>query len=168
MYITIGTGVGAGIVSNGRVLEGILNPNVGHITVTRHPKDTFPGNCPIHKDCLEGLISNNAIRERKNLENVDKCSEVSDDDEIWDFISYYLGQLCLSLLYILSTEKIIIGGGVINRESLLKKTRDSFISINNNYVDHPNLRKEYIENFITRTNFKNYSGIISAFNLYNS
>jgi fructokinase len=66
---------------------------------------------------LEGLISNGAIKERKNLDNVDQCSEISDDDEIWDFIAYYIGQLCLSLLYILSTEKIVIGGGIINRQN---------------------------------------------------
>ncbi len=149
-------------------MEGIHNPNVGHITVARHPKDTFVGNCPIHKDCLEGLITNGAIKDRKNLENVDECSEVSDDDEIWEFIAYYIGQLCLSLLYILSTEKIVIGGGIINRQSLLDKIRNSFINVNNDYVDHPSLKKENIHNFISRTNFKNYSGIISAFNLYNA
>jgi fructokinase len=157
--------VGVGIVCDGKVIHGLQHPEGGHIRVSKHENDNFKGICPIHQNCLEGYITNNAIKERKNLNSVELCTEVLDSDEIWDYISYYIAQQCLNLLYLLSIEKIIIGGGVINREILLGKVRENFIKLNNNYIDNPILKEEKIHEYIDRTGFKNYSGIISAFSL---
>ena len=98
---------------------------------------------------------------RKNLNNVEECENISDQDEVWDMLAYYIAQQCINLLYIVSLEKIIIGGGVINREILLKKTQEYFVKLNNKYIDHSLL--DTAESYIVRTEFKNNSGILSAF-----
>jgi fructokinase len=162
--MTIGTGLGVGVVIEGKLVHGLQHPEGGHIRVNRHPEDSFKGICPIHGDCLEGLVTNNAIKERKNLESVELCQNVSDEDPIWNFISYYIAQLCLNLLYLNSLQKILIGGGIINRTNLLRLIREHFISLNNSYIDNE-LLKENVQNYIDRTAFGNYSGILSAFAL---
>ena len=108
-YITIGTGVGVGVVVNHSLVHGLQHPEGGHIRVSKNPKDPFEGSCPIHKDCLEGLICNGAIKLRKNLSSVFECENIPDEDEIWDFIANYIAQLCVNLLYLISVQKIIIG-----------------------------------------------------------
>jgi len=166
-YITIGTGVGVGVVINGQLIHGLQHPEGGHINVKRFTGDNFQGSCSIHGDCLEGLVTNGAIKERKSLNSVDDCTNIPDDDLIWTYISSYIAQQCLSLLYLNSLEKIIIGGGIINRESLLNGIRREFIKLNNNYIDHPLLKEDHIHKYIDRTGFGNYSGILSAFSLSN-
>ena len=108
-YITIGTGVGVGLVVNHNLIHGLQHPEGGHIRICKDSKDKFEGSCPLHKDCLEGMICNGALKLRKNLENVFDCENIEDNDEIWEFISNYIAQLCLNLLYLTSLEKIIIG-----------------------------------------------------------
>jgi fructokinase len=164
-YITIGTGCGIGIVADNKLIHGLLHPEGGHISVKRHPKDNFEGVCSFHKDCAEGLITNVSLKERKQLSSVDDVVNLTDDDEVWDIISYYIAQVCLNLLYIVSTERIIIGGGIINRECLLPKIRKALFELNNNYLSLPELSEDGLEKFVVRTNFKNDSGILSALSL---
>ncbi len=114
---------------------------------------------------MEGLISNHAIKDRKGLKEVDECKNISDDDEVWDQIANYIAQLCLSLLYLNSLEKILIGGGVINRKILLEKILSQFLKNNNNYIENTILNEENIHKYIDRTKFGNNSGILSAFAL---
>lgn len=163
-YITIGTGCGIGIIADGRLIHGLLHPEGGHIRVKKHKFDNFDGVCIYHQDCAEGLITNVSIKERKSLKTVDEVEGLDDNDEIWDFFSYYVAQICLNLVYLVSVEKIIIGGGIINRESLLSKIRKYFITLNNNYINMPQL-SENIDDYIVRTDFKNNSGILSSLSL---
>jgi len=164
-YITIGTGVGVGLIVVGNLIHGLQHPEGGHITVRRHDEDNFNGICSIHGDCLEGLVTNLAIKARKNLKSVEDCTSIEDNDSIWDILGYYIAQQCLSLLYIVSLEKIIIGGGIINRELLMDSIRKHFINLNNDYIDNLILKKDTIDKYIIRTGFKNNSGILSAFAL---
>ena len=164
-YITIGTGVGVGLMVGGKINKGLEGPEGGHIRVRRHEEDNFEGNCPFHKDCLEGLIANGAIKLRKNLQSVEECKNIDSADQVWDFVAYYLAQLCLSLLLLPSVEKIVIGGGLANRTSMLQKTREHFFRLNNNYINNPNLSLEGLKTYITRTNFMNNSGILSAYSI---
>ena len=157
---------------NNNLVHGLQHPEGGHIRISKDPSDNFEGTCPLHKDCLEGMINNNSIKLRKNLNSVDECENISDDDNIWDYIAYYIAQQCLNLLYLVSLEKIIIGisyfklgGGLINREILMNKIHDNFIKLNNDYIDQAILKKDSIHNYIKRTDFKNNSGILSAFSL---
>lgn len=164
-YITIGTGCGIGIYLNDNLIHGLLHPEGGHMRISKRHNDSFEGVCCYHKDCVEGLITNVSIRERKKLSSVDDVGLLSDDDEIWDIISDYIAQVCLNLVYITSVEKIIIGGGIINRECLLPKIRKYFLQLNNDYIKNDLFTEKGIVDFIVRTEFKNESGILSALSL---
>jgi len=108
-YITIGTGIGAGILSGGRLIHGALHPEFGHLKVLRHPDDKdFKGVCPFHADCLEGLASGPAIAARWGA----PASELPLSHPAWEMEAWYLAHGVLSLLAIVSPARVIIGGGV--------------------------------------------------------
>jgi len=108
VYVTIGTGIGMGIVSHGRPLTGHLHPEAGHMFVPRMVGDQFRGTCPFHGDCLEGLASGPAIQARKGQD----AAAVADEDDVWvpvvDALAKGFANLCLTL----ACERIVIGGGV--------------------------------------------------------
>ena len=108
-YITVGTGIGVGVVAGGRPVIGKLHPEAGHMRVARVPGDAFVGVCHYHGDCLEGLASGPAIGKRAG----DKGERVSDDDPVWPFVIDALAQGCANLLLTLASERITLGGGVI-------------------------------------------------------
>ncbi len=108
VYATIGTGIGMGIVSHGRPLSGRLHPEAGHMRVPRVPGDTFSGNCPFHRDCLEGLASGPAILARTGLDAV----SIADDNPSWVFVVDALAQAFVNLRLTLACQRIVIGGGV--------------------------------------------------------
>ena len=88
VYITIGTGVGMGIMSNGKLLHGMLHPEAGHILMRKHPEDHYEGKCPYHKTCLEGLAAGPAIEARWGKKGI----ELADKKEVWELEAYYIGQ----------------------------------------------------------------------------
>ena len=114
-YMTVGTGIGVGIVANGAPLTGRLHPEAGHIRCARVDGDAFPGNCPFHHDCLEGLASGPAIAARAGRPG----AQLADDDPVWPFVIDALAQGCATLLLTLSSQRIVLGGGVINRRPWL-------------------------------------------------
>lgn len=113
-YITIGTGIGAGILSGGHLIHGALHPEFGHLKVPRMPGDDFPGVCPFHADCLEGLASGPAIAARWGK----PAHELPADHPAWETQAWYLAHGILSLLAIVSPSKVIVGGGVSQMEGL--------------------------------------------------
>ena len=164
-YITVGTGVGVGFVVNGKCIHGLIHPEGGHVSVPRHPKDLeFKGVDPFHGgNSVEGLCSNLAIKERLNLNSVDEVANLSDDHEIWDIIGFYLGIMCANLTLTLSVEKIVIGGGVMNRgEVLFKHIRKHFLERLNGYLKHDSLDEHGVKNYIVRSKFENDLGMISS------
>lgn len=164
-YITIGTGCGIGIINQGEIINGLSHTEGGHIFIRKFKNDDFQGVCKFHGDCAEGLITNIAIKERKNLKSIHELEDLSDDDPVWDTISYYISQVCLSLLYLCTVEKIIIGGGIINRSILLKKIRKYFQENNNGYISNNQLEDENINDYIVRTNFNNEAGLLAGLSL---
>jgi fructokinase len=115
-YVTVGTGIGGGILHRGRPVHGLMHPEIGHIFVRRHAADPdFAGICPFHGDCLEGLACGPAIRARLGH----PLSEARPADPIWDIEADYLGQLCAQLVLNHSPQRILIGGGVMQQERLL-------------------------------------------------
>jgi fructokinase len=114
-YITIGTGIGIGILTGGQPITGMLHPEGGHMRVPRSPGDGFPGNCPFHGDCLEGIASGSAISARAGSGG----GEVADDDPLWPFVIDAIAECCATLFLTLASERIVLGGGVTNSRPFL-------------------------------------------------
>ena len=119
-YITIGTGVGGGLVVNGKAVHGALHPEIGHLRLRRAAGDSFPGACPFHGDCIEGLISAPALSRRLGGDP----AEVPDDDFRWQMIACDIAELACAMLLTTSAQRILIGGGVgLGRSNLLPLVR---------------------------------------------
>lgn len=124
-YITIGTGIGGGILSGGRLVHGALHPEFGHLKVPRLPGDGFAGICPFHGDCLEGLASGPSIAARWGA----PAHELSAGHPAWDTQAWYLAHGILSLLAIASPSRVIVGGGVCQAEGLHGKINAKLVEI---------------------------------------
>lgn len=117
-YLTIGTGIGGGIVAGGRVLGGMSHSELGHIRVRRLPGDDWPGTCPFHGDCVEGLASGPAIEARAGR----PASEIgADEDAIWHPVADAIAQLLHALVLTVMPHRILLGGGVIQRRPQLRQ-----------------------------------------------
>ncbi len=108
-YITVGTGVGIGLVSDGRPIIGRMHPEAGHMRVRRTAGDDFAGICEFHGDCLAGLVSGPALAARTGMAGQD----LADDHPVWPFVIDALAEACANLLMTLSLERIVLGGGVV-------------------------------------------------------
>ena len=121
-YITIGTGIGAGIISGGSFLGRPSHPEFGHISVRRHPNDlAHKSVCPFHTDCLEGFASVTAMRARWG-----EPKDLPEDHEGWDIIADYLAQACRTLTLTLRLERIVLGGGLMLAPHLLGRVRRAY------------------------------------------
>lgn len=139
VYYTIGTGVGAGAVEDGRFIGDVGHPEMGHIRLKRHPADLdFKGICPFHGDCLEGLVSGPTFEARTGK----KGKDVPLTDPVWDIMAYYTAQAALNSTLMFRPAQIIFGGGVVS-EPFLDMVRDHFKELMNDYVEVGDL-KEYI------------------------
>lgn len=133
VYVTVGTGIGAGVVVDSRAVSGLLHPEAGHFRVPRHPDDKYEGNCPFHKDCLEGLGNAAAVAARCGVPP-SQLHTIKDDHPVWDIEAYYLANLCLTMACIVSPHVIVLGGGVLKRSCLFPKTRKALVELNNSYL----------------------------------
>jgi fructokinase len=119
VYMTIGTGIGGGVFANGGLLHGNLHPELGHMRIPHdRGRDPFEGSCPFHGDCLEGLASGEAMRQRG-----DAGAKCRDDDDLWALEAEYLGYALANISYTVSPQRIIVGGGVMKRSGLLDSVR---------------------------------------------
>ena len=130
LYITVGTGIGAGAVVGGKLVHGLTHPEMGHIFVRRNAEDTYVGKCPYHKDCLEGLAAGPAIEARWGV----KGTELGTDHKAWELEADYLAQALMSYILILSPEKIIMGGGVMKQQQLFPLIHVRLQELLNGYV----------------------------------
>lgn len=130
VYVTVGTGLGAGVVVHGRPLHGARHPEVGHILPRKHHTDrSFRGVCPFHGDCFEGLVSGPAIMERWG----EPMSELQPQHEAREVIAWYLGQLAATLTAAYSPRSIIFGGGVLRTPNLLDRIRNHAATLSRGY-----------------------------------
>jgi fructokinase len=138
VYVTVGTGIGGGVVSNGKAVHGLVHPEIGHLRIPRHPDDTFAGRCPFHGDCLEGLASGPAIADRWGTSAEDLGGDTPRAVEVEAFS---LGYAMANLALVLSPQRIILGGGVMQLPGLLEATRRQMLEALGGYVDSPALER---------------------------
>ena len=129
-YATIGTGVGVGVFIEGKLLHGMLHPEAGHVLIQRRADDGYPGRCPFHKNCLEGMAAGPGIEERWGK----KAIELKDKKEVWDLEAYYIAQALTGYVLTLSPEMIILGGGVMHQEQLFPMIRNYVKEMLNGYI----------------------------------
>ncbi len=130
LYITVGTGIGGGLVADGKVLHGISHPEMGHIRMPRHAADAdFAGICPFHGDCLEGLASGPAIMARWGA----SLSELAADHPGRSIIAWYLGQAISTFQAVMEPARIVLGGGVIATAGLLECIRSEAVLAGGGY-----------------------------------
>ena len=154
VYMTIGTGIGGGIVSEGRILHGLIHPEIGHMIPPRdRERDPFEGVCPFHGDCLEGLAAGPAIGARWQV----PATELAPDHEAWDLEAEYLARLCQSLVCVVSPERIVLGGGVMEQEHMFPKVRSLTQQYLNGYVQAPEILED-IDSFIVPPGLGNRAG----------
>lgn len=136
LYLTVGTGIGGGGMSNGRLMHGETHPEMGHIRVPRdRGQDPFAGSCPYHGDCLEGLACAPAIRARWGQPG----ESLPDDHPAWDLEAQYLALGIANWTFTLSPQRIVLGGGVLRREKLYPLVREKVSALLNGYVESPDI-----------------------------
>ena len=159
VYVTIGTGIGGGVYSNGKTVHGLLHPEVGHALLKPHPDDPNPrGVCPYHESCMEGLAAGPAIGARVQGD----AKDLPDDHPTFAIEAYYLAQMCVNLIMTLSPERIILGGGVMQRESLIKMVREETLRQLNGYIQHPAIL-EHIDEYIVTPELFPVSGLVGSY-----
>jgi fructokinase len=131
IYLTVGTGIGGGAMVNGRMLHGLGHPEMGHIRIPHDmARDPFPGVCPFHGDCLEGLASGPAIQARWGA----PAPELPPDHAAWTLEARYLALALANWMYTLSPKLILIGGGVGEQSQLFEQIRKELAGILNGYI----------------------------------
>lgn len=162
-YVTVGTGIGVGIVVNGQPIHGLVHPEGGHIMPLRKEGDKYEGWSDIHKLSVESMASAKACADRAGVEMKDLAS-MSDDHAVWDDVAYYLAQLCISICYMVSPHVIILSGGVMKRNILFDKVRKTFGELNEGYICHEQV-VDHLEEYIVPSTYGNDIGIIGAIEL---
>ena len=141
LYLTIGTGIGGGALVNGRLLHGLMHPEMGHIRIMRREGDTFPGCCPFHKDCLEGLAAGPAVEGRWGV----RGEQLGSDHPAWDLEAWYLAQGLVSMTMILSPQAVILGGGVMAVPRMIDRVRTYASELCAGYLGRPANAKDWAQ-----------------------
>ncbi|MFZ5910578.1 MAG: ROK family protein [Chloroflexota bacterium] len=164
IYLTIGTGVGGGGLVNGRLMHGLLHPEMGHIPLPRDPEtDPFEGACPFHGDCFEGLASGPALEKRWGA----RAETLPPDHPAWDLEAHYIALALQSLICTLSPQRIIIGGGVAQQPHILPLVRRKTLAALNEYVQSPVIL-DHIETYIVPPALGGRAGVLGAIALAQS
>ncbi len=158
-YVTIGTGIGAGMAVNGQLVHGMGHPEFGHILVSRLPEDDYKGSCPFHPTCFESLASGPAIEGRWGK----KAADLSDRREVWEMEADYIAQGLMALVLTISPRKIILGGGVMHQMQLFPLIRKKLCEKLAGYIHTPEL--ENIDEYIVPASLNDDQGILGAIQL---
>jgi fructokinase len=157
-YITIGTGIGGGGMARGNLLHGLVHPEFGHMRIPHDRKtDPFPGVCPYHGDCWEGLASGRAIEARWGRPAV----ELADDEGVWELEARYLALGLVCVICVLSPERIVLGGGVIGHPGLLPLVHHEVSGLINGYLEHAAVG-DGIADYVTLPGLGSRSGVLGA------
>ncbi len=162
MYITIGTGIGAGIMAEGNLLHGMLHPEAGHIPIRPHETDIekgFTEVCPYHKYCFEGLATGPSIEKRWG----EKGAKLAGKKEVWELEAHYIAEAVYGYILTLSPQIIILGGGVMHQKQLFDLIRKNVVEMNAGYIRTKEL--EDIGNYIVPCSLNDNQGIMGAVKL---
>lgn len=164
IYLTIGTGIGGGAMVGGRLVHGLLHPEMGHIRLPRDPqRDPFPGVCPFHGDCFEGLASGPALEKRWGA----RAETLPAEHPAWALEAHYIALALTSYICTLSPQRIILGGGVMAQPQLLPQIRAGVQALLNGYIQVPALL-DSMETYLTPPALGNRAGVLGALALAQS
>ena len=159
LYVTIGTGIGGGLVMGGRPVHGLMHPELGHQLLCAEGNDPAPdGFCPYHKHCLEGLAAGPTFDKRWGM----SARELPDDHPAWQLEASYLAQMCHNAIMSFSPEKIILGGGVMHKEFLLPMIRRETLRLLGGYISSPAVDAG-LEDYIVSPGLGENSGVMGAY-----
>jgi len=158
LYMTVGTGIGVGIIVNGSPLHGLIHAEAGHMVIPHDwQKDPYPGICPYHGDCLEGLASGPSMNKRWGH----KPETLRDAHPAWDLEAEYLALGLINLIYVYSPIRVVLGGGVSQHAGLIQAIRSKVQKINNGYI-HSTMIQKKIDEYIRLPALGNRSGALGA------
>lgn len=158
LYLTIGTGIGGGIIANHRLVHGAMHPEMGHILIPQHKNDPFPGVCEYHGNCLEGLASGPSLKERWQVKS---ALDLPADHPGWEMEAGYLGVALANFTMTFSPKRIILGGGVMRQDHLLPKIRRELIKSLGGYIQNPTVIKG-LESYIVKPGLQENAGVLGA------
>ncbi|NOX64071.1 MAG: ROK family protein [Chloroflexi bacterium] len=158
IYLTVGTGIGGGGMVGGRLMHGLMHPEMGHIRLPHDwEADPFPGVCPFHGDCLEGMASGPALEKRWGR----RAETLPPDHPAWELEAEYLALALVNFICTLSPQRIIMGGGVMSQPHLLPRIRGRVLSLLNGYLQVPAIL-EQMDDYIVAPALGDRAGVLGA------
>ncbi len=159
IYLTVGTGIGGGVLIDGKPVHGLVHPELGHILIPHdRAADPYEGFCPYHGDCLEGMAAGPAIGQRWGRPAV----ELPPDHPAWDLEAHYLALALQMFICTLSPERIVLGGGVMEQMQLFPLVRRKVVACLNGYIQSPSILS-HIDDYIVPPGLGNRAGVLGAF-----
>jgi fructokinase len=160
-YITVGTGIGGGVMVDGRLLHGLLHPEIGHMLIPHdRERDPFGGVCPFHGDCFEGLASGSSIRQRWGRPG----EQLGDEAEVWELEAEYLALGIVNVICTVSPQRVILGGGVMKQPALRSLVQTRVRERLAGYVSAPEL-SDGIGEYIVSPALGDRAGVLGAIEL---
>jgi len=160
-YFTVGTGIGGGVMARGRLVHGLIHPEVGHMRIPHdRGRDPFPGSCPFHGDCFEGLAAGGSIERRWGK----PAEELGDRAEVWELEAEYLALGVVNVICVVSPQRVILGGGVMKQPSLLPLVRVRVRELLAGYVVAPELT-DSLDEYIVGPALGDRAGVLGAIEL---
>jgi fructokinase len=163
-YLTVGTGIGAGLLVEGRPVHGLIHPEVGHLRIPHdRERDPFAGSCPQHGDCWEGLAAGPAIAARWQA----NPRELPDDHPAWALEAEYVALGLLAIVLVASPQRIVAGGGVLQRPGVLAAARARLVDLNAGYLQTPLLGAD-VDRYVVAPALGDRAGVLGAIALAQS
>jgi fructokinase len=160
-YFTVGTGIGGGVMAGGRLVHGLIHPEVGHMLIPHdRARDPFTGSCPFHGDCFEGLAAGSAIERRWGKPG----EELGDRSDVWELEAEYLALGVVNVICVASPQRVILGGGVMKQPSLLPLVRARVRELLAGYIVAPELA-EGLDEYIVGPALGDRAGVLGAIEL---
>lgn len=158
IYLTVGTGIGGGGMVGGQLVHGLVHPEMGHLCLPHDwQTDPYPGRCPYHGDCLEGLAAGPALEERWGQ----SAEALPDEHPAWELEAQYLALALVNFICTMSPQRIIMGGGVMSRHHLFPLIRAKVQELLNDYVQAPAILKD-IDTYIVPPGLGGRAGVLGA------